>query len=99
MAYPQNSLSGDHKSLVDEEIFALLDKGVIVPCTHQPGEFILPIFTLPKNDGTVRLILNLKELNSFFKEFPFQSGHDTYRLRSGNSKLLDGILGLERCLL
>ena len=64
--YPQNSISWDQncKSLVNEEIFALKDKGVIVPCTHEPGELISLIFTVPENDGTVRLILNLKKLNS-----------------------------------
>ena len=54
-------------SIVDEEIFTLQDKGVIVSCTHELGEFISPIFTVPKKDGTVRLILNYKKLNSFIK--------------------------------
>ena len=30
VAYPQNSISRDHMSLVDEEIFALQNKGVIM---------------------------------------------------------------------
>ena len=31
VAYPQNSISGDHMSLVDEKIFALQDKGLFSP--------------------------------------------------------------------
>ena len=57
---PPNSLPRNHMSLVDKEIKSLLDKGVIVSCDHEPGEFISPIFTVPKKDGNVRLILNLQ---------------------------------------
>ena len=64
-------------SLVDKEIESLLDKGVIVSCGHEPGEFISPIFTVPKKDGNVRLILNLKYL-LVYKELTFQNGHSSY---------------------
>ena len=76
-AYPPNSTQRDHKPLVDREISSLLDKGVIVSCAHEPGEFISPIFTVPKNDGTVRLILNLKKLNSYITNSHFKM--DTIR--------------------
>ena len=59
-------------SLVDKEIKSLQDKGVVVSCNHEPGEFILPIFTVPKKDGNVRLILNLKHLNLFIKNSHFK---------------------------
>ena len=36
---------------------------MIVTTTPEPGEFIAPIFVLPKKDGTYRVILNLKNLN------------------------------------
>ena len=71
-AFPPNSIQRDHKSLVDNEILSLQDKGVIVPCAHEPGEFISPIITVPKSDGGNRLILNLKKLNSFVKNFHFK---------------------------
>ena len=77
MAYPPNSIPRDHKSLVDEEISSLQDKGVTVSCVHEPGEFISHILTVPKKDGTVRLILNLKKLNSFIKNSHFKM--DTIR--------------------
>ena len=38
----------------------LLKKGVIVESTHEPNEYISPIFLRPKKDGSHRLILNLK---------------------------------------
>ena len=34
-------------------------------CAHENGQFISPIFCVPKKDGKIRLILNLKQLNSF----------------------------------
>ena len=51
--------------LVDLEIEKLLSKDVIVPCTQEEDEFVSPIFTRPKKDGTFRMILNLKSLNKF----------------------------------
>ena len=48
---------------VDLEIAQLLKKGVIQTCTHEVGEFISPIFTRPKKDGSHRMILNLKSFN------------------------------------
>ena len=72
VSHPPNSVPRNHVSLVDKEIKSLLDKGVIVPCDHEPGEFISPIFTVPKKDGNVRLILNLKNLNMFIKNSNFK---------------------------
>ena len=56
VSHPANSVPRNHASLVDKEIKSLLVKGV--PCDHEPGEFISPIFTVPKKDGNVRPILN-----------------------------------------
>ena len=67
LSHPPNSVPRNHVSLVDKEIKSLLDKGVIVPCDHEPGEFISPIYTVPKKDGNVRLILNMFIKNSHFK--------------------------------
>ena len=72
VSHPPNSIPRNHMSLVDKEIASLLDKGVIVSCDHEPGEFISPIFTVPKKDGNVRLILNLKRLNLFIKNSHFK---------------------------
>ena len=55
--------SDKERSIIDSEIHTLLEKGVVVTTTPEPGEFISPIFVRPKKDGTSRMILNLKNLN------------------------------------
>ena len=71
LSHPPSQVS-HHVSLVDKENKSLLDEGVIAPCDHEPSEFISPIFTVPKKDGNVRLILNLKNLNMFIKNSHFK---------------------------
>jgi hypothetical protein len=58
--------------LVDHEIEKLLNKGVFVSCTREEGDFVSPIFTRPKKDGTLRMILNLKSLNKFITYYHFK---------------------------
>ena len=50
----------------------LLEKGVIEPCVPETGEFISTIFLRPKKDGSHRMILNLKKLNSFVEYHHFK---------------------------
>ena len=45
------------------EILKLMHAGVVEPCSHTDGEYISPIFSRPKKNGSVRIILNLKDLN------------------------------------
>ena len=47
----------------------------MIPCEHEQGEFISPIFLRDKNDGSHRLILNLKGLNKYleYKHFKMQT--------------------------
>ena len=58
--YHFNDKEGD---FIESEIQNLLKKGVIENSSHEPGEFISPIFLREKSDGGYRLILNLKKLN------------------------------------
>ena len=44
-----------------------MSKGVIVETHHEANEIVSPIFTVPKSDGAVRLILNLKKVNNYVK--------------------------------
>ena len=47
----------------------------MIPCEHEQGEFISPIFLRDKNDGSHRLNLNLKCLNKYieYKHFKMQT--------------------------
>ena len=68
----QNSISKEHETMIDEEISKLVAKSVIVKTSHEPGEFISPIFSVPKKDNRVRLILNLKRFNEHVKSYHFK---------------------------
>jgi hypothetical protein len=70
--YPINSISKDHKEKIDLEMTSLLNKKVIVASSTEPGEYISPIFSVPKKDNKVRLILNLKRLNEHVKSSHFK---------------------------
>ena len=59
-------------ALVEAEICSLKEKAVTVPCAHDLGEFISPTFSVPKKDDNVRLILNLKKLNTFVENSHFK---------------------------
>ena len=59
-------------SFVKSEIKALLGKKVIGKLAHEQGEFISPIFLRPKSEGSLRLILNLKRLNSHMPKIHFK---------------------------
>lgn len=50
---------------VDNEIESLIRKQVIILDSKEPSDFISPIFLRPKKDGTFRMVLNLKTLNTF----------------------------------
>ena len=56
-------LSETQTESVDTEVSNLLRKQAIEACDHEAGEYISPIFTRPKKDGSHRMILNLKSLN------------------------------------
>ena len=63
--YPANSISYQHAPLIEQEISDLLSNNVLKRCAHENGQFISPIFCVPKKDGKIRIILNLKQLKSF----------------------------------
>ena len=64
-----------HKSLLEIEVKKLLKKRAAVPCEHEQGEFISPLFLRDKNYGSHRLILNLKGLSKYleYKHFKMQT--------------------------
>ena len=67
-----NRFSSNESDQIDHEIQELLSMKVITQVEHDPNEFISPIFTVPKKDGTCRLILNLKDLNQFIEYHHFK---------------------------
>ena len=69
---PDNHISNDTISSIKVEINSLLANRVFVTCTHEINEFISPIFTVPKPDNKIRLILNLKSLNSHVTYYHFK---------------------------
>ena len=69
---PNNHISNDTISKVKMEINSLLASRVVIPCQHEATEFVSPIFTVPKPDNKIRLILNLKALNSHVAYYHFK---------------------------
>ena len=66
------NVSKDTRELMDIEIQNMLEKDIIVECSHEPGEFISPIFPVLKSDGGMRIILNLKEFNESVEYLHFK---------------------------
>jgi hypothetical protein len=61
-------LSQKEMVAIDKEIDQLLAKGAIARCGEPPGGFTSHIFARPKrNSSDLRIILNLKKLNSYLR--------------------------------
>ena len=60
------------KNFLNEEIEKLLKKELINESSHETGEFISPIFLVPKSPTSYRLILNLKKLNEHLSYINFK---------------------------
>lgn len=70
---PQSrQFSNNEYSALQSLIPQLLKKGAIVPCEPLSDQFLSPIFLEPKPDGSYRLILNLKILNTFISTEHFK---------------------------
>ena len=57
----------EEKTIIKLEIEKLLAKKIIIKTTRSPNDFISNVFTREKKYGSVRMILNLKKLNTYIK--------------------------------
>ena len=57
---------------INKEIQKLFKRGVIEPTLPEYGDFVSNIFTRPKKDGTLRMILDLSRLNDFIQYHHFK---------------------------
>ena len=67
-----NIMNKNEEELIEEEISKLIGMKVISESIHEPGEIISPIFTRPKSDGSLRIILNLKKMNESVEKEHFK---------------------------
>lgn len=54
----------DH-AIFEQEIDKFIKKNVIIETLKEADDFISTIFLRPKKDGTLRMILNLKNFNEY----------------------------------
>ena len=70
-------------------ILQLLQSGAVRTCKPVDGQFVSPVFTVPKSNGGSRFILNLKQLNKFIEapHFKLEDARTAGRLITRNSFL------------
>ena len=60
------------KTCIEGELHAIMTKSVVKESFPEQGEIISAIFLRPKQDGSFKLILNLKQANQNIKNFNFK---------------------------
>ena len=68
----QLSVSITEEKQINAEIKNFLAKGIIHKVNSKPGQYFSNIFIRPKKDGSVRLILNLKQFNANVEKIHFK---------------------------
>lgn len=58
-------MSPNEKSLITAAIQKLIKSTAIKVSSEEPGQYISNIFSVPKSDNSVRLVINLKPLNEY----------------------------------
>ena len=67
-----NLVSGEAALVCDNEVKALLAKGVIEEISESEAHFVCGIFVIPKLSGGFRMIVNLKPINRFIQQKHFK---------------------------
>ena len=57
---PNISYKSEEIKTISREIVKLLQKGVIIECEREQGDFLSAVFTRKKKDGNMRTILKIK---------------------------------------
>lgn len=80
-AYP---VSVSKQQFIDQEVFNMLEKGIIRPST---SPWAAPIVLVPKKDGTIRFCIDYRALNAKapLDEFPMPQIQDTFESMYGAS--------------
>ncbi len=83
---PPQKFSYTENPIVDREVSKLLNKVVITEAYYEADQIVSNIFLSPKQDGTYRLILNLKRFNEFVSchHFKMDSIHTITKLVTRN---------------
>ena len=73
--------------IITEKFRKLLNKGVIVECSRERGDFASTVFTRLRKDRAFRFILNLKYLNEFvqYQHFKMESLLDVFKTIKPNA--------------
>lgn len=67
-----DNFSDDDNIQMQKAIDDLLSIGAVQECVEEDGQFLSSIFLVPKKNGKMRFILNLKNLNKFIETIHFK---------------------------
>ena len=90
--------SPEEASNIPSQISLFLDKGIITESSHDQEQFLSTLFLREKRNGSFRMILNCKELNTWihYHHFKMDSIHTFIPYEA---TLLHGIYRFKGCLL
>ena len=83
-------MSVDQVTVLTAEVTALLEKDVIFEVPRGQESFLSPLFAVPKSDGKIRPVVDLRQLNTFCRVPPFQDGGDSSSSRHPRAGRLFG---------